>query len=367
MANWWTLKILSGNDAGRIFKLKSDRTLIGRIKGDVVLKEDEEASRVHAEITYDGAKGVLVIEDLRSRNGVRVNGKRVNRCDLAAGDRVKIGATEMLLEPPALEETAVRAYSGETSSAVGVAAVKSARSREESRAVERNSLIRPHDYNGYLAKFFGVFFHPVDFFGWMGEHTELAPAIKFGAINWLAGGVLSAVLSYLLTYVWKVTPPGPDYGNSPVAIVLSTLVGFAAIPFIAGAFHGLCLAVGGQARFQRAVQITCFVSAVHFLTALASTAPKVGLFFVVAGAVYSIFIMTVAAIRIYHVTLPAAYAVGSVISAIVVAVLLRQQMSAKRLGVELMQGPRSVATEPSAPVVRDGDPVPPGFYGKPSE
>jgi pSer/pThr/pTyr-binding forkhead associated (FHA) protein len=47
-------------------------------------------SRLHCRLTAD-REGQLVVEDLGSTNGTMVNGKRVNRSMLAAGDTLQVG------------------------------------------------------------------------------------------------------------------------------------------------------------------------------------------------------------------------------------------------------------------------------------
>src|SRR5687767_11219583 len=105
MSNWWRLKIVSGADTGKEFNLKKDRTVIGRVKGDVVFNGDTELSSVHAELTFDDHKGLMILRDLKSRNGCKVNGEKIERRYLLAGDRIKVGSTEFVLEPPVSEET----------------------------------------------------------------------------------------------------------------------------------------------------------------------------------------------------------------------------------------------------------------------
>jgi pSer/pThr/pTyr-binding forkhead associated (FHA) protein len=94
------LLVLSGAAAGTRHPLAEDQT-IGRGRGATIVIPDPHASRVHARLRL-GAGGVA-IEDLGSKNGVRVNGVRVERrpCPLRAGDEVGIGSTALVLVDPA--------------------------------------------------------------------------------------------------------------------------------------------------------------------------------------------------------------------------------------------------------------------------
>ncbi|HYO95944.1 MAG TPA: ATP-binding protein, partial [Polyangiaceae bacterium] len=83
------LVVLEGRVAGQKFKLEGAAT-IGRSPDANVMLEDAEVSRLHARISA-GEDGVFTIEDLGSRNGTFVNGARVERRQLAYGDKLRIG------------------------------------------------------------------------------------------------------------------------------------------------------------------------------------------------------------------------------------------------------------------------------------
>ena len=67
--------------------------LIGRERDAALVLEDEEVSRRHAEVRYDGRADVWVIRDCGSRNGLWVDGLRVGRAALVHGTVVRIGRT----------------------------------------------------------------------------------------------------------------------------------------------------------------------------------------------------------------------------------------------------------------------------------
>jgi hypothetical protein len=72
---------------------------IGRAPECELVLRDSRASRRHARLA--ARDGVLVLTDLGSTNGTRVNGHRVTEVVLGAGDRVQIGETSLLVETAA--------------------------------------------------------------------------------------------------------------------------------------------------------------------------------------------------------------------------------------------------------------------------
>lgn len=54
-------------------------------------------SRLHCRLTADRSDQ-LVVEDLDSTNGTIVNGRRVKRSVLRAGDRLKVGRMEFVIQ-----------------------------------------------------------------------------------------------------------------------------------------------------------------------------------------------------------------------------------------------------------------------------
>ena len=72
--------------------------VIGRLPEVDVVLNDPNVSRRHAEIVRsdDG----IVIRDLRSTNGTKVNGMPIAMANLGDGDEIIIGATRMTIEAP---------------------------------------------------------------------------------------------------------------------------------------------------------------------------------------------------------------------------------------------------------------------------
>ncbi len=79
------------------FELNRPTTLIGRGKDCTAVVNDPSVSRIHGKITRDPS-GRVVLEDLRSSNGVYVNERRVDVQDLQHGDRVRFGTVGFIYQ-----------------------------------------------------------------------------------------------------------------------------------------------------------------------------------------------------------------------------------------------------------------------------
>ncbi|HMC95518.1 MAG TPA: GGDEF domain-containing protein [Polyangia bacterium] len=88
------LVVLAGVSAGEMFKLQEDKTVVGRGPTVNVRLNDEGVSREHCQFMRDGDKVILV--DLGSTNGTFCNGIRVDRRELADGDKIMVGSTTIL-------------------------------------------------------------------------------------------------------------------------------------------------------------------------------------------------------------------------------------------------------------------------------
>lgn len=78
-----------GPQAGLTWVLKQGETGVGRHPQDEIFLDDITVSRHHARFVLDAA--LLTVEDLGSTNGTYVNGARIDRVALRAGDLVLIG------------------------------------------------------------------------------------------------------------------------------------------------------------------------------------------------------------------------------------------------------------------------------------
>ncbi|HEY0139518.1 MAG TPA: DUF4388 domain-containing protein [Thermoanaerobaculia bacterium] len=90
------LLIATGEGQGKLFPLTDSEYLVGRHRDNTIVLADLGVSSFHARI-YLGAEG-YVIEDLKSRNGTWLNGTRVYHATLAHGDKVHLGATDLVYE-----------------------------------------------------------------------------------------------------------------------------------------------------------------------------------------------------------------------------------------------------------------------------
>ena len=87
-------EVISLTVAGRTHEVTSPKVVLGRSREADIRVADVNVSRRHAELRQEGA-GYWIV-DLDSTNGIEVNGKRVDRARLRDGDRITIGATEVV-------------------------------------------------------------------------------------------------------------------------------------------------------------------------------------------------------------------------------------------------------------------------------
>lgn len=90
---YWVVRldVLSGPDAGRTYESEAQRILIGRARDADLRLSDPDVSRHHCEIRGEGDR--VVIADLGSSNGTRLNRRPVSVANLAPQDTVEVGRT----------------------------------------------------------------------------------------------------------------------------------------------------------------------------------------------------------------------------------------------------------------------------------
>lgn len=89
-----------------IYELEQDSLVIGRKEYCDICLKDYQVSKRHARIIKDTTH--FVIEDLESRNGTYINGKRVERAVLRDGDRIKLAETILVYHSNKMQQTARR-------------------------------------------------------------------------------------------------------------------------------------------------------------------------------------------------------------------------------------------------------------------
>ncbi|OWK47414.1 FHA domain-containing protein [Fimbriiglobus ruber] len=89
-----TFLVLEGVDKGRVFRDLSVPVTIGREEGNVLRLNDERISRYHAKVQSE--EDDIILTDLESTNGTRVNGATIQIRRLRPGDQVSIGRSMLL-------------------------------------------------------------------------------------------------------------------------------------------------------------------------------------------------------------------------------------------------------------------------------
>jgi hypothetical protein len=88
------LRVLDGADRGRVFDELSTPVTIGREEGNSLQLNDERVSRFHVKIQEDQDK--IVVTDLGSTNGTKVNGEDIQLRILRYGDIISLGRSVLL-------------------------------------------------------------------------------------------------------------------------------------------------------------------------------------------------------------------------------------------------------------------------------
>ncbi len=100
-----TLQMIDGPERGKVFRQIPTPVTIGREAGnDVQLTNDDRISRSHLRIHEQD--GRILLTDLQSTNGTRVNGESVQNWHLRHGDLISVGRSVFLFG--SVEEIACR-------------------------------------------------------------------------------------------------------------------------------------------------------------------------------------------------------------------------------------------------------------------
>lgn len=100
-----TFQVIDGVDKGRVFRDLTTPVTMGREEGNTIRLNDERISRFHSKVQFD--QGDLILTDLDSTNGTRVNGRLIQIHRLRFGDYVMVGRSVLLYG--SMEEIASRA------------------------------------------------------------------------------------------------------------------------------------------------------------------------------------------------------------------------------------------------------------------
>jgi hypothetical protein len=95
-----SLHVTAPNGVRRRIDVQAATLTIGRSPDNGLRIDDRRVSRHHARIQV--RRGALVIQDLGSTNGTKVNGQRVDEVALGDGDRIDVGDSSIVVEqhPP---------------------------------------------------------------------------------------------------------------------------------------------------------------------------------------------------------------------------------------------------------------------------
>ncbi|MDX2132385.1 MAG: FHA domain-containing protein [Planctomycetota bacterium] len=89
--------VVSGPSEGLYSPLGKRVTVVGRDEGCTVQVLDERVSRKHIQIRFEDAKNTYVVLDMKSANGLFINGRRIEgECELRDNDEIQIGNTKIL-------------------------------------------------------------------------------------------------------------------------------------------------------------------------------------------------------------------------------------------------------------------------------
>jgi hypothetical protein len=114
-----TFQVVEGIDKGRIFRDLNTPVTIGREEGNALRLNDERVSRFHAKVQFDN--GEIILTDLESTNGTRVNGNVVQIRRLRVGDKIGLGRSVLVFGSQQEIEARMATLSGLTAMGPGAA------------------------------------------------------------------------------------------------------------------------------------------------------------------------------------------------------------------------------------------------------
>jgi len=90
------VEVVHGRSTGKVFALDAVRSyVVGRLPGAEIHIADPGVSRRHIKLSRR-ADGTVIAADMRSTNGLVVNGEKLERRELALGDEISLGPDAVL-------------------------------------------------------------------------------------------------------------------------------------------------------------------------------------------------------------------------------------------------------------------------------
>lgn len=89
-----SITVIRGPDVGTKFQMSGQKVLVGRKRGDVLLR-DRETSGIHASIEQ-APDGTFILRDLGSTNGTYLDGRRLTVGEIQSGQQIRIGSNYLL-------------------------------------------------------------------------------------------------------------------------------------------------------------------------------------------------------------------------------------------------------------------------------
>ena len=93
-----TLQVIEGQERGRVYRDLAAPVTLGREEDNAIRINDERVSRFHAKIQVDSDR--VILTDLESTNGTRVNGHPIQMRVLRPGDQISIGRSVLVFGEP---------------------------------------------------------------------------------------------------------------------------------------------------------------------------------------------------------------------------------------------------------------------------
>ncbi len=195
------LEVIEGPDTGRIRKLRRVRLVVGRSGECDFVLNDTSISRRHVELVQ-GEKGVL-LRDLGSGNGTRINGEQVTEQILQHEDEIALGRTKMRFYD---DETALKRLKEE------VELARSARATEEPLEAPESGDEHPFNNEGEEHGVVEASLVPSTAWGraqkqvgWSGLSSMQRKAVTAGVVL----GLIMVASLFFLTRPNRPLPPDP--------------------------------------------------------------------------------------------------------------------------------------------------------------